>query len=121
MKLYLSPHYTDRRFMKGDAQTVYCEKPSDISSGRHGGDYIKGLHYDYSDRLWEWDPNLHRKSVEFANRSDCAKGSAEWIERFLSNYYGYPVTLRHVLAGVNVGNGYPYSIYGSERTEGDES
>jgi hypothetical protein len=36
----------------------------------------------------------------------------EWIQLYLSLYYGKDVELRHVMGGVNVSNGYNYYVYG---------
>lgn len=71
----------------------------------------KGLSYDYSDRLQEWD----YKKAEAARKAadEKVKGfTPEWIQLYLSLYYGKDVELRHVMGGVNVSNGYNYYVYG---------
>lgn len=92
----LSPHYTDQRFKS--PQTVW-------------GDEEAGISYDYSDRLWEWDYNKAKAAVEVANNA-AARNTAQWCQTFLSHYHGKPVQLRHIMAGFNLGNGYPYQIFG---------
>lgn len=95
--LYTSPHYTDRRF--NEAQTVF-------------GAEQDGLHYDYSDRLFQWNPQKADDAVNTANGSGTVKRSADWYEQYLSAYCDKPVELKHVLAGCNVATGYPYIVFG---------
>lgn len=92
----LSPHYTNQRFAK--PQTVW-------------GAEEKGISYDYSDRLWQWDYNKAKSAVEAANNA-ATRNTAKWCQTFLSHYHGKPVQLRHIMAGFNLGNGYPYQIFG---------
>jgi len=95
--LYTCPHYTDKRF--NQAQTVF-------------GAEEDNLHYDYSDRLVQWDSKKSAAAVDAANESGAVKRSAEWYEKYLTAYCEKPVELKHVLAGVNWGNGYPYTVFG---------
>lgn len=51
--LKTSPHYSDKRFEQ--EQTVFG-KPSRLRCGH------EHLHYNYSDRLWQWDYDKARRS-----------------------------------------------------------
>lgn len=92
-----SPHYTDERFRH--AQTVF-------------GRQEDGLHYDYSDRLYEWNYKKAKRASEDASKTKARPGSANWHEAWLSSYHGKPVALKHVMAGWNWSNGYPYAVFG---------
>jgi len=91
------PHYTDKRFEK--EQTVF-------------GKAEKGLHYDYSDRLWQWDHAKAKQASETANASHAVNRSARWYEEYLSAYFGKKTIIKHIVAGVNRSNGYPYCVFG---------
>jgi hypothetical protein len=95
--LYTCPHYTDARFRQ--AQTVF------------GGEQDE-LHYDYSDRLFQWNPQKSADAVKAADESGAVKRSADWYESYLSAYCDKPVELKHVLAGCNWATGYPYTVFG---------
>lgn len=107
VRLHTSPHYTDREFAR--AQTVF-------------GRRVDGLHYDYSDRLWEWDWDKAEASAKAANESGAVDGSANWHDAFMTHYRGRAVEVLHVLAGYNVATGYPYYVLGyrdkAPRTDG---
>ncbi len=91
------PHYTDNRFRK--EQTVF-------------GKECEGIGYDYSDRLWQWDYKKAEEAVEKANKSGAISKSCRWYEAYLSAYFGKPIEIKHIIAGVNRSNGYPYCIFG---------
>jgi hypothetical protein len=103
--LYTMPHYTDKRFDK--PQTVFGKEED-------------GLHYDYSDRLWQWDYDKAKLAAAKAENSGAVNKSAAWYEAYLSAYFEKPVELKHVLAGVNLSNGYTYAIFGYKFT-GEEA
>jgi|JI10StandDraft_1071094.scaffolds.fasta_scaffold59778_2 hypothetical protein len=92
----LSPHYTNERFKK--PQTVW-------------GAEEKGINYDYSDRLWQWNYDNAKAAAELANQN-ATRNTAKWCTIFLEHYFGKPVQLRHIMAGFNISNGYPYQIFG---------
>lgn len=124
------PHYSDARWQR--PQLIYhdgCIKParrhrsSRFDCGwpdRHECEPAffefdqapKTDECNYSDRLWEWD----HAAADAAAKQCAAEGiqhrTARWIERYLSLYHGKPVTLRYVLGGVNLANGYEYYVYG---------
>lgn len=95
--LYVMPHYTDRRFEK--EQTVF-------------GKEAAGLHYDYSDRIVQWDGDKADAAFEAAKASGKTLYSAAFYDVYLSAYFGKPTRVEHVIAGVNRSNGYPYHVYG---------
>ena len=92
----ISPHYTNPRFKT--ARTVW-------------GAEEEGLSYDYSDRLWEWDYDKAKAASQSASAT-AKRGTAQWFQDYLSAYYGEPVELCYIMAGFNLGNGYPYQVFG---------
>ena len=99
--LELSPHYRDLRFGH-EARTVFGPD----------GDLVRGLSYVYSDRLVQWDNNKADRAWQTALDSGATPKSADFIQAYLSAYYDRPVIVEHILAGVNVSNGYPYWVAG---------
>ena len=97
VRLETMPHYTDERFNK--EQTVY-------------GKAEQGLAYDYSDRLWQWNWDKANEASEVAKASGVTDRSARYYEVYLSHYFGKPVEIKHIIAGVNKSNGYPYCLFG---------
>lgn len=95
--LETNPSYADQRFKKD--QTVFGKKS-------------KGLSYDYSDRLWEWDYAKAEASAKVATESGAKLRTCRWYEAYLSAYFGRPIEIGHIMAGVNVSNGYSYCIFG---------
>ena len=98
------PHYSSDAWHY--AHTVYGKRES-------------GLHYDYSDRLWEWDYKKAEAAQKAANGlHPYTNGrSAAFWEAFLTHYFGKPTALIQVLAGVNYSNGYEYYVFGYRFTE----
>lgn len=92
----IAPHYTDSHFKT--ARTVW-------------GAEENGISYDYSDRLWEWDYDKAKAASEAAS-IHARPRTAQWFQDYLSAYHGKPVILRHIMAGFNLGNGYPYQVFG---------
>lgn len=107
--LHTNPHYTDDRFNR--EQTVFG-KPSKSPYG-HGH-----LEYNYSDRLWQWDYDKSKRSSEIASASSAPLKSCLWYEAYLSAYFSRPVTIEHIIAGVNHSNGFAYCIFGSTKETG---
>ncbi len=95
--LHTSPHYTDTRFKT--AQTVF-------------GGKCKGIGYDYSDRLWQWDYDKADRATKIANESSAQSKSCHWYEAYLSAYFGRRIEIKHILAGYNISNGQPYCVFG---------
>lgn len=102
----LRPHYTDSYYSQ--PRTVWVAEGYKRNQTH---DTIKGASYDYSDRLWQWDWNKAdtvTKAIEGLDRR-----SPAFIQEFLRRYFDKPsLVLVHVMAGFNVGNGYPYQVYG---------
>ena len=103
--LSLSPHYTDKRFLR--SQSVYCDPkwrarlPTLYRTG------LPGLRYDYDDRLQEWDYGKFRAAVEVANDAT-PRHSARWLSALISHFRGRTCIVEHVVAGVNQWSGYPW-------------
>jgi hypothetical protein len=103
----LQPHYTDEYYR--EARTVWIAdgyKPNDAYGA------IRGIEYNYSDRIWQWDWNKADglyKSID----STLDRRSPAFLQEFLRQYFDKPeLELVHVMAGFNVSNGYPYQVYG---------
>ncbi len=94
--LHTSPHYTDKRF--DQPQTIF-------------GQECEGLAYDYSDRLWQWDYDKSEAAAKAANESATPK-TCRWYEAYLSAYFSRPIEIKHIIAGVNRSNGFPYNVFG---------
>jgi hypothetical protein len=97
VKLETYPHYTDRRF--NEEQTVFGKEHPD-------------LHYDYDDRIVQWDRTKSKEAWEYATNTGKTKHSCEFFEAYLSYFFDKPVEIKHILAGVNRGNGCPYCVFG---------
>jgi len=113
----LNPHYTDDRFRQ--SQTVFLA-PGYTTVRQYSVDVVEGVYYDYSDRLHQ----LHGEKCDEAQKAAEARGftknSPALLEAYLQELFGDPdLQLVHIIAGVNLGNGYPYRVYGYIR--GNES
>jgi hypothetical protein len=98
-KLEDCPHYSDHRYQGGQTQTIF-------------GKEEKGIGYDYSDRLWQWDYDKAEQATKTANETGAKPHTARWYQEYLSAYFGRAIQLKHIIAGVNVSNGYPYLVFG---------
>lgn len=107
------PSYSDTRFTDGHAHTVFCEGTPKRDG--FGGESILGLEYAYDDRLQQWDYKKHEEAWKHASSTGLPNRSADLYEAYLTAYYGHPVRLEHVLAGVNVSSGYPYVVFGTRK------
>lgn len=93
------PHYSDRRFASGQTHTLYgCEE--------------EGLHYVYSDRIWQWDYEKAERASDYAKSVHGHVQTPLWYETYLSAYLGIPVDLVHIIGGVNMSSGYEYYAFG---------
>lgn len=93
----LNPHYTDERFRHG--QLIW------------GRDDAKDIHWNYSDRLSQWDYQKNQNSWNAAKEL-YEPGTARFYQEYLSNYEGKPVELIGIVSGWNWFNGYSYLVYG---------
>lgn len=60
-------------------------------------------------------PYLVRKrkeSRDIADKSGKKSNTCAYYEIYLSEYYGKPIEIKHIIAGVNRSNGYPYLVFG---------
>lgn len=107
----LNPHYTDGRFRQ--IQTVFLA-PGYKTVDQFGTDMVECASYDYSDRLEEWHSHELREAAwKAAESKGFEKNSAAVIEAFLRELFEDPdLSLVHIVAGVNLGNGYAYRVYG---------
>lgn len=109
--LEINPHYTDHRFKK--PRTIFCTEPSTLEDDGFGNLYAPGCHYDYSDRIYEWDYDKAKQAENAADEDGHKHKTAKWLRAYLSHLYGKDVELVHVIAGVNHSNGYPYCVFGT--------
>lgn len=98
------PHYSDARYASGKTHTLFGK--GDPRSGD------ASLSYEYSDRLWQWDYAKMERAGEAATKSGAPRNSPHWWQEALSHFHDRPVTLHHVIGGVNVSNGYEYYVFG---------
>jgi hypothetical protein len=108
--LETQPHYTDDRFSR--EQTVFGRKPK----GSYGHEH---LHYDYSDRLWQWNYEKAKEASAAAQASGHPIRSCLYYEVYLSTYFGKQVEIEHIVAGVDQSTGYPYCAFGYRFLESD--
>ncbi|MFA6043417.1 MAG: hypothetical protein WC718_00410 [Phycisphaerales bacterium] len=107
-RIVTDAHYSDPRFHNPPPSLGYRERTV-------FGEDRTGLRYEYSDRLFQWDPVKYRAAVEVASGKPGVKErTARWFEEYLSEYLGHRVNIVHIIAGVNQSNGYSYLIYGFE-------
>lgn len=102
----LFPHYTNTHF--NTPRTVYLLTGHRLTDG-----YVTGATYAYSDRLHQWHyarRDAARDAALAAHPDTSTAAHCEAYLRSLLNDDG--LTLVHIMAGVNLGNGYPYQIYG---------
>lgn len=112
-----NPHYSNPYW--NDAHTIFL-LPGYKTVGQY--EMVDGLEYVYSDRLRQW-----YKSEEYDKAWAGAKElhplrTAAFIQEYMRRLMGNPaIELVHILAGVNVSNGYSYQVYGYNLTEAAQS
>lgn len=90
------PHYSDRTFAASGGACIY----GDDKAQNDGG--------EYSDRLWQWEWDKAQAATDQCNAEGIPSNTARRWERWLSLYYGRPVTLTAIIAGARADNGYPW-------------
>lgn len=108
-------HYSDFRYKH--PRTDFCADMNKLYKDDFGYDRYQECHYDYSDRIWEWDREKAEQAVVVANASGKQKDSPAWSEEFLSHFYGYPVEIVHIMQGINHSNGHSYAVFGTIRSQ----
>jgi hypothetical protein len=66
---------------------------------------------EYADRLYQWDRDKAYAAQEHAKAEGHKQNTAAYIQAWLSDYYGTPVALHGIKAGVQAFNGYPWYWY----------
>jgi hypothetical protein len=97
---YTSPRSQDDRTIWGRAET--------------------DLHYDYDDRIVQWDYDRHKAATAHADEEvplTTHHRTAAWFQAYLRHFYDKPVVLRHIMAGCNRSNGFPYLVFGTRWPE----
>lgn len=81
------------------------------------GKSSKGLFYVYSDRLYDWNHDLATKAKENAKKIS-NENTAEFFALMLSYYYNCEyIQLEHIIAGCNRSNGFPYLVFGFQKSD----
>ena len=114
----LYPHYSDPRFSRGQTKTVWVADGFTAERGDYG-ETVKGAQYIYSDRI---DFYAREEGYDAANHSEFLAQSPGWFEFVLKTaLHNDAIELVHLIAGVNVSNGYPYLVFGViEHKDGDQ-
>lgn len=111
---YLRPHYTNSAFSIG-MKTVFLASGYKLKRDNYGYDKVvcKGIEYNYSDRIWQWDWEKARQAQEQTRELYERNDSGEAIEHFLRLYFDdNELELVHIMSGVNRSSGYDYQVYG---------
>jgi len=104
---YFKPHYTNPLF--DSSQTIFLREGYELEGNSIDLLVVKGAHYIYSDRLPHDKDGIWDKIKE----TGLEIFTAAFQELYLREILGSPdLTLVHILSGVNLGNGYPYQVYG---------
>ena len=106
----LNPHYTDNRFR--DPQTIFLE-PGFKTERQFSAEMVKDASCDYSDRLRQWNGEKCDEAFQRVKAKGVPEKTPAFFEAYLQELMEDPdLQLVHIVAGVNVGNGYPYRVYG---------
>lgn len=111
-----APHYTNERF--NHSQTIWLASGSRLSRTQYAGEVVNGAVYDYSDRLDSWygyekSREAWRKAMADNGCTTISNITAAAVQAYLRDLTDDPqLRLVHILAGVNVSNGYPYQVFG---------
>ena len=106
-RMYFIPHYTNPLF--DSPQTIFLREDYELEINSIDILVVKGAHYIYSDRLPYDKGDIWDKVKE----TGLDIFTSAFREIYLREILGYPdLTLVHILSGVNLGNGYPYQVYG---------
>lgn len=117
------PHYTDERFTRSsNGRTIYLA-PGLVMVEHYGTETVEGAHYNYSDRISQWygHDKVQRAWHEARERVGNTV-TAKLYETWLQHVYEDPTTsLQHIIAGVNVSNGYSYRVFGTVSEAGPQA
>lgn len=118
-KLQDNPHYSNPDYSSGQMQTIFLAPQCKLEKDGGGYSWVRedGIEYNYSDRLLQWDYNKHSEAHKIAKEKTSDK-TALYYEYYLSAYFGKPIEILHILAGVNVSNGYSYLVFGYKEKKG---
>lgn len=77
------------------------------------GQKKEGLHYNYEDRLWQWDYDRWHEGKRKAKEAGHDPQTAAFFETVLNYYHDTDtVDVQHILLGCNRSNGFPYLVFG---------
>ena len=76
------------------------------------GAVVDWLHFDYSDRLNQYDRRRSGVCWRRSARKGEPKYTANRISRYLSYYFNRPTVCKCIVAGVNRSDGWDYRVYG---------
>lgn len=72
---------------------------------------LKDAHAEYSDRMQQWDGDKWRGACAEAPRTQVTHWGQDACTKFLTAYFGRPVTACALSEGCNVSSGYPYWVF----------
>lgn len=82
---------------------------------------VEGASYVYSDRLQQWHGKKCDEAFDRVKEKGVPEKTPAFYEAYLQELMDDPaLKLVHIVAGVNVGNGYPYRVYGYIATKKEE-
>jgi len=93
------PHYSSPLYKNGRTQNLFGEETDDLT-------------YQYSDTLQFQNYEKWQQGQEQAKAQNLERNSVLYFECVLSSVLGRPIEIGCVLGGVNVGNWFPYWIFG---------
>jgi hypothetical protein len=103
----LYPHYTQGYFMQ--ARSVFVRNGYSLAEGYFGTEHVPDASYVYSDRISHERKTLANDTLRQIEN----KRTAEYIEKWLQIALQQPdIILVHILAQVNLSDGYPVQVLG---------
>jgi hypothetical protein len=94
------PHYSDRSW--DTAQVMF-------------GKEEKGLTWEYSDRLWQWDHKKSQESYSMAGETHGLHTPAYYQEYLRLFYDDAKLQLKCIKGGTNSSSGFAYYVFGFKR------
>ncbi len=103
-----NPHYSNSYW--NNAHTIFL-LPGYKTAGHY--EMVEGLEYAYSDRLREWYTSDQYEAAWAGAKELHPTRTAAFIQEYMRRLMDKPtIELVHILAGVNLSNGYSYHVYG---------
>jgi hypothetical protein len=108
---HYNPHYTNSYFQK--PRTIFLAQGYRVKKDKFGYESVRGASYDYDDRIRQWFGSKADTAWDNSRKLGYETRSTNQIEAYLRELYEAPtLEVVHILAGVNLSNGYPYRVFG---------